>query len=111
MTRKIIEACEAVDTSRLYGDIDGAILYLQELRERCGSAACLYENWTGYADMQMSIVYNREENDEEYTRRRANEEWEKEQEARCLAKIEEERLKERSADLKKYNELKEKLGL
>jgi hypothetical protein len=61
------------DKDRLYGNIDGAIKYLQEIKEKYPSDIVLDEHWTGYEDMTMRFVYCRDETDEEYNRRLADE--------------------------------------
>jgi pyridoxine/pyridoxamine 5'-phosphate oxidase len=83
-----IEVRVDCDTERLYSEnIDDAIQYLQEMKAKyAGYKISLDEHWTGYEDMQMTFVFWRDENDEEYNRRmemkRAREEREREEEER-----------------------------
>ena len=61
------------DTNRLYGNIQDAIKYLQEVAKNYPGIV-LDEHWTGYEDMEMRFVYYREENDDEYNLRMKYEE-------------------------------------
>jgi hypothetical protein len=105
--RKLVEVEVDCETNRLYGSLDGAIAYLQEIKEQYKDTnIVLDENWTGYEDMQMRFVYTRLENDEEYEARIA-------QEKRLAAAHEYMRKAEehRKKDLEELNRLKSKLGL
>jgi hypothetical protein len=65
-----VEVREDVDTERLYGNIDGAIKYLEEIRDKFkGTNITLDEHWTGYENMEMNFLWTRLETDEELTRR------------------------------------------
>lgn len=62
------------DLERLYGPLDKAIEYLKEMAdEHKGTDISLYENWTGYEDMEMSFSFTRSETDKEYNDRQAKE--------------------------------------
>ncbi len=105
--RKQVEVGVDCDTQRLYGDINGAIRYMEEIRDaHKGVNIMLDEHWTGYEDMEMRFVYWREENDEEFTRRQEREEWE-----RKRAEEERKRTAARKRDLDEYNRLRTKLGM
>lgn len=104
--RKRVEVRLDVDTDRLYGDIDGAIRYLTEIRDQYqGVGISLDEHWTGYEDMEMTFVYFREENDEEFNRRLEEEEAQRRYQEK-LNRETEQRLK----DQKEYERLRVKLG-
>lgn len=68
--RKLITEEFEANTDRLYGPIDDAIVYLQEIRAQYPTAN-LYEDWWGYGDMDMKFTYTRKENDDEYAARMA----------------------------------------
>ena len=107
MTRLRILENVATDTSRLYGTLDDAISYLEELKEEYGSNCHgLEENWIGYEDMTMSVVIEREESDWEYERRIANEE-RKREEVNRLTRFE----AETRADRAEFERLRIKLGI
>jgi hypothetical protein len=68
--RRTVEVEVDCDTQRLYGSIDEAIAYMNEIRDQYrGTNIGLDEKWTGYEDMHMRFAYTREENDAEYARR------------------------------------------
>lgn len=72
--RLMVEVEVDCDTKRLYGTIDEAIKYLQEVKEaHKGIDIQLDECWTGYEDMHMRFVYSRPETDKEYADRRKQE--------------------------------------
>ena len=69
MTKRLdIERVVDCDTNRLYGSLDKAIEYLQEVKEKHPTAE-LDEHWYGYEDMLMRFVYFSPETDEEYSHR------------------------------------------
>ncbi len=95
------------DTGRLYGDIDGAIAYLIEMRDRHrGTDISLDEHWTGYEDMEMRFVYSRLETDEEFAQRLEDEE-----RIRRVAEAERTREAQRKRDLDEYKRLGQRLGI
>jgi hypothetical protein len=105
--RKQIEVRIDVDHERLYGPIDGAIQYLQEMRDQHqGTGISLDEHWTGYEDMYMTLVYWRDETDEEFQGRLELEEM-----RRRLDEEEKRRAKERAKDVEEFQRLKAKLGI
>ena len=55
-----------VDMDKLYGPLDGAIAYLQEMREKPPEGATLGEKWTGYEDMYHRFEWESEETPEEF---------------------------------------------
>lgn len=96
-----------VDKDRLYGNLNDAIKYLQEIKkEYCGIDIRLDEHWTGYEDMDMTFVYYRDETDEEMSIR-----IEIEERNRLYAKEQRQREETRKADLAELKRLKEKLGI
>lgn len=58
------------DTGRLYGTLDDAITYLQEVKEAHQNAS-LSENWTGYEDMEMVFEWEGIETDQEFDSRQS----------------------------------------
>lgn len=93
------------NTERLYGSLDDAILYLSEVREQYrGFAISLDEHWTGYEDMEMTLVYQREETDQEFAHRLRAEE-----DVRLRAQEKQRKDAERAAILKQIEGLKAKL--
>lgn len=95
------------DANRLYGKIDEVITYLQELRAQYADRELLVGFTTsGYDSVEEEISYYREETDEEFAQRLADEERQRkarEEEAR--------REEQRRKDLKEYERLKSKLGI
>ena len=55
------------DTDILYGPLDKAIKYLEDIK-RDHPYARLNENWTGYEEMYMRFVWTSFQTNEEYTR-------------------------------------------
>jgi hypothetical protein len=105
--RKKVEVRIDVDRDRLYGGIDDAIKYLQEIKEQYrGTNIGLDEHWTGYEDMDMTLLYSRDETDEEMAARLA-EVARQEQ----LAKQQKKRDEQRKADLMELQRLQRKLGV
>ena len=106
--RQIITERINCDTSRLYGDIDDAIKYLSEMRDQYQGkrAFGLDEHWTGYEDMEMVLSFEREENDEEYSYRLKQEEWDRQRVAEDAKRKE-----QREQDLKALKRLESKLGI
>ncbi len=105
--RKQVEVRLDVDTNRLYGDLEGAILYLREISQQYQEFnISLSEHWTGYEDMDMSFVYSREETDEEMASRLEHEE-----RAKQYARREAKKAEERKADLVEYERLRSRLGI
>ena len=100
MKKKTVTQVIDCDTSRLYGSLDGAIAYLQEVKQKYPKA-CLTEHWTGYEDMEMVFEYQREETDKEYGRR-----VQKEKEMGGIRILQEQQEAERQERLKQYLSLK-----
>lgn len=95
------------DTSRLYGSLDDAILYLTEIKAaHTGVAISLDEHWYGYEDMMMQFVYQRLETDEELQSRLRDIAAKKkaEQEAAAAENV-------RKVKLNEYQRLKRELGV
>jgi predicted dehydrogenase len=92
------------DISRLYGSLDEAIAYLQEVKQK-HPTVCLYENWTGYEDMEMVFEYIREETQEEYESR-----VEYEQERERIRILEAQKEEERQKRKAQYLALKREFG-
>jgi hypothetical protein len=88
------------DKDRLYGNLDEAIKYLQEVKEQYENAR-LHEHWTGYEDMEMVFEYTRYETDAEYANRLEREENERQSVYALRAKKE-----KREAILKEIDRLK-----
>lgn len=105
MVKRIIIRRDDVDTVKLYGPLKEAGLYLLELAEKYPDGS-LDEHWTGYEDMEMTILFTSEETDDEERHRIAAEKYAKEREER-----EKNLKKSREKDLKEYNRLKNKLGM
>lgn len=101
--RCVIERLPA-DTDRLYGPLDDAIAYLQEVLANHPHAQ-LTEHWTGYEDMEMQFQWSREENDEEMRARLADEAAKRKREAQ-QAKEAAERAKRKA----RYEKLKREFG-
>jgi hypothetical protein len=105
--RKKVDVRIDVDRDRLYGGIDDAIKYLQEIKEQYrGTNIGLDEHWTGYEDMDMTLLYSRDETDEEFSRRLEMEERE-----RQYALAQRKREDERKKDFRELERLKSKLGV
>lgn len=103
--KRLVTRSVDADHSRLYGSLDDAILYLQEIKEKHPDAM-LEENWWGYEDMTMRFAWAELETDEEFEKRLAAQ--------RIKAKLDAEakkREEQRKADLKELNRLKTKLGV
>jgi hypothetical protein len=101
-----VEVREDVDTERLYGNIDGAIKYLEEIRDKFkGTNITLDEHWTGYENMEMNFLWTRLETDEELASR-----LEQEERRRQYAQQEAAREKARQRDLTEYYRLKRMYG-
>lgn len=65
VTRRI-----TADTNRLYGTLDDAIAYLQEVKATHPNAS-LSEYWYGYEDMAMVFEWEDIETDQEFDRRQS----------------------------------------
>jgi hypothetical protein len=104
MKKKTITELINCDTSRLYGSLDDAIAYLQEVKQKY-QKAYLAEHWTGYADMKMVFEYQREETDKEYGMR-----VQKEKEMREIRILQEKKEAERQERLEQYLSLKKEFG-
>lgn len=101
---KILQSKDA-DTQRLYGTLDDAISYLQEMKAKLPADASLEEHWTGYEDMELRFVWYREETDVEYLDRMSAEEERRREEIR---KKEEDRQK--AERRKAWEELNREFG-
>lgn len=103
----LVEERVDVDTKRLYGSLDDAILYMTEIRDQYrGVDITLDEHWTGYEDMEMTFVYQREETDTEFACRL------RQIEADRRYAAEKKRLADqREKDLEELARLKSKLGI
>lgn len=96
-----------VDKNRLYGNLNDTIKYLQEIKEKySGIDIRLDEHWTGYEDMDMTFVYNRDETREETLTR-----LEIEEQNQRYAREQRKREETRKADLAELKRLREKLGI
>lgn len=69
MERRKVEEVVDCNHDRLYGSLDEAIKYLQEVREKYPQAQ-LEEYWYGYEDMCLRFTYLRDETDKEFEQRK-----------------------------------------
>ena len=75
--RRKVEVEVDCDVQVLYGPLQAAADYLTAvLRAHPGLDIRLDEKWTGYEDMYMRFVYERDETDEEYADRQEREQLE-----------------------------------
>ena len=93
-----------ISADRIYGSLDAAIKFLQEVKEKHPSAT-VSEHWTGYEDMELVVSWREEETDEEYRNR-----LDLEERQRRSAQKEEDQRREREKRQEKYEELKREFG-
>ena len=98
-----VEMAFDADTDRLFGNLNGAISYLEDIRSRYPDAE-LDENRTGY-ESHLVFVYSRLETDEEYQSRQDDED-------RMRERAEEQRAREKAhaEKVKEYQRLGRELG-
>lgn len=83
-----VEVVVDCDMEKLYGPIQGAIEYLQEIASQYPNTdISLEEEWNGYEDMHMQFVYHREETESEQVERIAEWKRKRKQELDQQAKI------------------------
>lgn len=99
-----VEMAFDADTDRLFGNLDGAISYLEDIRSRYPDAE-LDENRTGHETSRIVFVYSRLETDEEYRSRQDDED-------RMRERAEEQRAREKAhaEKVKEYQRLGRELG-
>jgi hypothetical protein len=101
-----VEETVDCDYNRLCGNIDEAIRYLTEIRDRyVGTDISFSADTTGYDDIELSFVFTRDETDEELSRRLAIEAQE-----RRWAEEERKRKCQRTKDEAQFKRLAQKLG-
>ena len=105
--RKTIEVVVGCDTSRLYGSMDEAISYLQEIKAKYPHVnIALEEHWWDHEAMEMRFTYTRLESEQEFSERTQHEAL-----MRQRAQDQHKEERKRQVKLKEYNKLKRELGI
>ncbi len=109
--KKIVERVIDADTDRLFGEIKGAIKYLQEIAAaHPNRKVVLDEHWTGYEDNEFRFLYDEPETDEEHqdrvARELAKEEYDERQKSEAKERKRAKLLEQRRALDRELGELK-----